>query len=81
MGSFSIWHWLIVLVIVMLVFGTKKLKNIGSDLGGAVKGFKQGMKEGESFTEPTPGAAKLADPVVIKPAETIDVESREKSSS
>jgi sec-independent protein translocase protein TatA len=46
MGSFSIWHWLIVLVIVMLVFGTKKLRNIGSDLGGAVKGFKDGMKEG-----------------------------------
>ena len=40
MGSFSIWHWLIVLVIVMLVFGTKKLRNIGTDLGGAVKGFK-----------------------------------------
>lgn len=45
MGSFSIWHWLIVLVVVMLVFGTKKLKNIGSDLGGAVKGFKEAMKE------------------------------------
>ncbi len=44
MGSFSIWHWLIVLVIVLLVFGTKKLRNIGSDLGGAVKGFKDGMK-------------------------------------
>jgi len=48
MGSFSIWHWLIVLVIVMLVFGTKKLRNIGSDLGGAVRGFKEGMKEGAS---------------------------------
>ncbi len=46
MGSFSIWHWLIVLVIVMLVFGTKKLRNIGTDLGGAVKGFKEGMKDG-----------------------------------
>jgi sec-independent protein translocase protein TatA len=46
MGSFSIWHWLIVLVIVMLIFGTKKLRNIGQDLGGAVKGFKEGMKEG-----------------------------------
>ena len=48
MGSFSIWHWLIVLVIVMLVFGTKKLRNVGQDLGGAVKGFKDGMKEGTS---------------------------------
>lgn len=45
MGSLSIWHWLIVLVIVMLIFGTKKLRNIGQDLGGAVKGFKDGMKE------------------------------------
>ncbi len=45
MGSFSIWHWLIVLVIVLLIFGTKKLRNIGEDLGGAVKGFKQGMRE------------------------------------
>jgi sec-independent protein translocase protein TatA len=45
MGGLSIWHWLIVLVIVMLIFGTKKLRNIGSDLGGAVKGFKEGMRE------------------------------------
>ena len=47
MGSFSIWHWLIVLVIILLIFGTKKLRNIGSDLGGAVKGFKEGMKGDE----------------------------------
>jgi len=51
MGSFSIWHWLIVLVIVMLVFGTKKLRNIGQDLGGAVKGFKDGMKTSEESKE------------------------------
>ncbi|HEX7053000.1 MAG TPA: Sec-independent protein translocase subunit TatA [Burkholderiales bacterium] len=48
MGSLSIWHWLIVLVIVMLIFGTKKLRNIGADLGGAVRGFKEGMREGSS---------------------------------
>ncbi|BCK86764.1 Sec-independent protein translocase protein TatA [Sideroxyarcus emersonii] len=47
MGSLSIWHWLIVLLIVVLVFGTKKLRNIGEDLGGAVKGFKDGMKSDE----------------------------------
>jgi sec-independent protein translocase protein TatA len=47
MGSFSIWHWLIVLVVVLLIFGTKKLRNIGADLGGAVKGFKEGMKSAE----------------------------------
>jgi sec-independent protein translocase protein TatA len=52
MGSFSIWHWLIVLVIVMLVFGTKKLRNMGSDLGGAVKGFKEGMKSTSDDTPP-----------------------------
>ena len=46
MGSLSIWHWLIVLVIVMLIFGTKKLRNIGADLGGAVRGFKDGIREG-----------------------------------
>ena len=45
MGSFSIWHWLIVLVIVLLVFGTKKLRNMGGDLGGAVKSFKEAMGE------------------------------------
>ncbi|MDC0575200.1 Sec-independent protein translocase subunit TatA [Nitrosomonadaceae bacterium] len=44
MGSFSIWHWLVVLVIVVLVFGTKKLRNLGGDIGGAVKGFKDGVK-------------------------------------
>ena len=48
MGSFSIWHWLIVLVIVLVVFGTKKLRNVGSDLGGAVKGFKDAMNEGQA---------------------------------
>ena len=47
MGSFSIWHWLIVLLVVVMIFGTKKLRNIGSDLGGAVKGFKEGMKSEE----------------------------------
>ncbi|MDQ2915857.1 MAG: Sec-independent protein translocase subunit TatA [Pseudomonadota bacterium] len=50
MGGLSIWHWMIVLLVVVLIFGTKKLRNIGQDLGGAVKGFKEGMKgaEGEA---------------------------------
>lgn len=47
MGSISIWHWLIVLLIVVMVFGTKKLRNMGSDLGGAIKGFKEGVKESD----------------------------------
>ncbi len=51
MGSFSVWHWLIVLLIVVLVFGTKKLKNLGGDLGGAVKGFKDGMRDGSAAPE------------------------------
>ena len=51
MGSFSIWHWLIVLLIVMLIFGTKKLRNMGADLGGAVRGFKDGMREGDKPAE------------------------------
>lgn len=52
MGSLSIWHWLIVLLVVVLVFGTKKLRNLGSDLGGAVKGFKEGMKSDEDLSPP-----------------------------
>ena len=55
MGGLSIWHWLIVLLVVVLIFGTKKLRNIGQDLGGAVKGFKEGMKTGEPETPATPG--------------------------
>jgi sec-independent protein translocase protein TatA len=55
MGGLSIWHWLIVLLVVVLIFGTKKLRNIGQDLGGAVKGFKEGMKTQDG--EPVPPAA------------------------
>lgn len=53
MGSFSIWHWLIVLLVVVLIFGTKKLRNIGTDLGSAVKGFKDGMKTEDDKTVKT----------------------------
>lgn len=70
MGGLSIWHWLIVLVIVMLIFGTKKLRNIGSDLGGAVKGFKEGMKE---------DAPKLND--TTEAGRTIDAEVKDKQHS
>ena len=64
MGSFSIWHWLIVLLIVIMVFGTKKLRNLGGDLGGAVKGFKDGMKDGGASADDkaaAPAAAVSAD--------------------
>lgn len=74
MGSFSIWHWLIVLVIVLLVFGTKKLKNIGSDLGGAVKGFKDGMKTDDADKKPEQLAAE-------KSGQTIDGEVKDKQKS
>lgn len=53
MGSFSIWHWLVVLAIVVLVFGTKKLRNLGGDLGSAIKNFKGAMKEGEAEADKT----------------------------
>ncbi|SFL73159.1 Sec-independent protein translocase subunit TatA [Nitrosomonas communis] len=53
MGTFSIWHWLVVLAIVVLVFGTKKLRNLGSDLGNAVRGFKEGMKNAEEDNTPS----------------------------
>ncbi len=72
MGSFSIWHWLIVLVIVMLVFGTKKLRNIGQDLGGAVKGFKEGMKASEESTEQIPQSTTSVD-------KTVDVHAKDVS--
>ncbi|MFZ6756982.1 Sec-independent protein translocase subunit TatA [Undibacterium sp. Ji50W] len=70
MGSLSIWHWLIVLVVIVLVFGTKKLGNVGSDLGKAVKGFKDGIKGEE---EKTAASQQVAD------KSTIDVEAKEKS--
>ena len=77
MGSLSIWHWLIVAVIVVLVFGTKKLGNAGADLGKAVKGFKDGMKGEE---EKPASAANPASPQVADKT-TIDVEAKEKSKS
>ncbi|MEO8250799.1 MAG: Sec-independent protein translocase subunit TatA [Burkholderiales bacterium] len=80
MGSFSIWHWLIVLLIVVMVFGTKKLKNMGADLGGAVKGFKDGMKEGGSSPEDEPQAtAKVGNVPPPTDKSTIDVEARSKT--
>ncbi len=76
MGSFSIWHWLIVLVIVVMVFGTKKLKNVGTDLGAAVKGFKDGMKDGTTAADaPAQQVAHTAQ----QDANTVDVEAKTKS--
>jgi len=53
MGGFSIWHWLVVLVIVALIFGTKKLRNIGEDMGSAIKSFRKGMQEGDESAKPS----------------------------
>ena len=77
MGTFSIWHWLIVLLIVVMVFGTKKLKNIGSDLGGDVKGFKDGMKDGSTPEDKAAAGQVTAQPAAEKT--TIDVEAKTKS--
>lgn len=74
MGSFSIWHWLIVLVIVLAIFGTKKLSNVGRDLGSAVRGFKDGMKEGESAQAQADSAAK---PVTDAAGTVIEGEARQ----
>jgi sec-independent protein translocase protein TatA len=81
MGSFSIWHWLIVLLVVVLIFGTKKLKNIGADLGGAVKGFKDGVKgSGEVADEQAATAAAQQQVTAAKrDANTVDVEAKTKS--
>ena len=77
MGGLSIWHWLIVLVVVVLIFGTKKLRNIGQDLGGAVKGFKEGMKtdaDGASGSQ-----AADAPPTQQIPGQTIEAEVKKES--
>ena len=80
MGSFSIWHWLIVLLIVVMVFGTKKLKNIGSDLGGAVKGFKDGIKDGGTAAADAPAApAGQVTQSSTADKNAIDVEAKTKS--
>lgn len=76
MGTLSIWHWLIVLLIVVLVFGTKKLRNIGEDLGGAVKGFKQGLKEGTADEK-----AAETPPQQIAGGQTIEGEIKDKTRS
>ncbi len=81
MGSFSVWHWLIVLLIVVLVFGTKKLKNIGSDLGGAVKGFKDGVKDGgaSAAADPSSPAAQVSNAQKASDENTVDVQAKTKS--
>jgi sec-independent protein translocase protein TatA len=83
MGSFSIWHWLIVLLVVVVIFGTKKLRNIGSDLGGAVKGFKDGIKSGGEGPEAEAAAANAtaAQQVTAKRVDsnTVDVEAKTKT--
>ena len=79
MGSFSVWHWLIVLLIVVLVFGTKKLKNIGADLGGAVKGFKDGVKDGNATANEAAAPAAQVTSQKANDANTVDVEAKTKS--
>jgi sec-independent protein translocase protein TatA len=80
MGSFSVWHWLIVLLVVVLIFGTKKLKNIGSDLGQAVKGFKEGVKGGgETGADgAVPPSQQVTSSKPVDP-NTVDVESKTRS--
>jgi sec-independent protein translocase protein TatA len=82
MGSFSIWHWLIVLLVVVLIFGTKKLKNIGSDLAGAVKGFKDGVKSGGDAADGTgtpPQQQVTAGQAKTDASNTVDVEAKTKT--
>jgi len=81
MGSMSGVHWLILLVVVILIFGTKKLSNMGSDIGKAVKGFKDGIKDNDdtSSTVTPSTAVPPAPPSQVADKATIDVETREKS--
>ena len=78
MGSFSIWHWLIVLLIVVMVFGTKKLKNLRSDLGGAVKCFKDGGTDAAAAPGVTPAPGQVLNQTAADKT-TIDVEAKQKS--
>ena len=78
MGSLSIWHWLIVLLVVVLIFGTKKLRNMGQDLGGAVRGFKEGMKSSETDNAASTPASE-APPQQIG-GRTIDAEVKKETS-
>jgi len=78
MGGLSIWHWVIVLVVVMLIFGTKKISNMGSDLGKAVKGFKDGVKGDEEKAAEAEAARVQATQQVVDKS-TIDVEARDKT--
>ncbi|MDS4016061.1 MAG: Sec-independent protein translocase subunit TatA [Candidatus Accumulibacter sp.] len=79
MGSFSIWHWLIVLIIILLVFGTKKLRNLGSDLGGAVKGFKDGMRDAVADDKPAESPPPAVPPAQVGSGQTIEGEIRERT--
>lgn len=79
MGSFSIWHWLIVLLVVVLIFGTKKLTNIGKDLGGAVKGFKDGIKDGAVTPSETAPAPQQVTATKVNDPNTVDVDAKTKS--
>jgi len=79
MGFGSPIHWLLVLLVVVLIFGTKKLKNIGTDLGSAVKGFKEGMKDGGSAPEDKPAAPAQVTQAAAADKTTIDVEAKQKS--
>ncbi len=79
MGSFSIWHWLIVLLVVVVIFGTKKLRNIGSDLGSAVKGFKDGVKGSGEQAEADAGATPQQVTARKADSQTVDVEAKTKS--
>lgn len=85
MGSLSIWHWLIVLLVIILVFGTKKLKNIGTDLGSAVRGFKEGMRDASdpkstnsSFGPPSKLPDLDTSHSTTTSSQTVDVEAKKK---
>lgn len=81
MGSLSIWHWMIVLIIVLLIFGTKKLRNLGADLGGAVKGFKDGMRDAVADDKPADSPPAAVPPPQVGAGQTIEGEIREKTKS
>lgn len=80
MGSISGWHWLVVLLIVMLVFGTKRLRSLGSDLGSAVKGFKEGIKDGDTSSSSSSTTAQNETRELPR-SDAVDVQAKEKTRS
>jgi sec-independent protein translocase protein TatA len=80
MGFDSIWHWLVVLAIVLLLFGTKKIRNLGPDLGAAIRGFKKGVSGDDDEKQKEEDARKAAEQLRADPPTSSSTQSQRDSS-